>query len=416
MLRNPTQAELEGFIGQPNGSKPFDRAAAELARQVQSLKMKGEAKRQFEVEQLEGMDPLEREIAAALMTLVGDDAPLDHEDVWLDEAAIMTLPPIDWLIDGVIQSGGVTVVYGEPGVRKTFILQGAAKAVSRGKRWQNHKTKRGAVLFYETEGLQQLQPRLDAFNSRYGWNPGDGAPFKYVPEPVDLTTPKGIAALIRTGQKVDTLAQKSGDRLRLVVIDPLIENMSGDENNEGMEALSRGLRIIAKKLDCAVLCGHHSNASGERERGSAKLSARVLAMIRLENLPDGAVGLVVEKQRNGPKIAIELVPTVHGDSIVLEWVQEMTAEEYARQGEQRRSAAKEKKQARKTADDSKKGEAILLAAIEKSPGLARDRLLNNCLGEGVGKAALGAALDKLITDGVVREEDGARNARLHYLN
>lgn len=222
------------------------------------------------------------------MAMALDGGPPDHTDVWYDEEGVLNLARVAWVVVQFIQDLGVTVIYGESGIGKTFLLLGFTKAVSRGKRWQGHDSERGAVLFYESEGLHQLRDRLTAFNSKYGWVGAEAAPVRFVSEPVDLTTAKGIASVVRTGRQLDALAQEKGDRLRLVVIDPLIENMSGDENTEGMEALSRGLRIISKMLDCAVLAGHHSNASGERERGNAKLRARVLAMMRMERLSEGS--------------------------------------------------------------------------------------------------------------------------------
>jgi len=406
-------AELyrQGYRGTSNANED-----KRVQMEVGNLRVRERAKQEFAADKRAAADPLEREVAEALMTMTDDDSPVNHVDGWLDEVSIMSLPPVDWLVKGLVQNGGVTVLWGEPGIGKTFVLLGIAKAVSKGKRWQNHATQRGAVLFYESEGLQQFQNRINAFNSRYRWELGESALLKFVPEAVDLTTAKNIAAVIRTGREANRLAQESGDRVRLVVIDPLIENMSGDENNEGMEALSRALRIIAMKLDCAVLAGHHSNASGERERGNSKLRARVLAMMRMERLPDGLVGLVVEKQRNGPRIAMELVPTPHGDSIVLEYQQEMTAEQYALQKTDRQEAAKDAKQARKTGAKTDKAQRLLLDRIELEPGLARDRLLMKCIKQGIGKPALGLALDELIDTGRVRVEEGPRNAQLHHLS
>jgi hypothetical protein len=390
------------------------KAPSKVDRLVAERWAREEADKVFTKQKRETSDPLEREIAESLMALAKEDGPSDHTGVWFDEQGVLNLPPVDWVVEGYLQDGGVTVIYGESGIGKTFVLLGFAKAVSRGKRWQAHSSVRGAVLFYESEGLQQLEDRLVAFNSRYGWVGKSAAPVRFVSEAVDLTSPKGLAAVIRTGRQLDALAQEQCDRLRLVVVDPLIENMSGDENSEGMDALSRGLRIIGAKLNCAVLVGHHSNASGERERGNAKLRARVLGMMRMERLPDGLIGLLAEKQRNGPRLAMELVPTEVGQSIVLEYGDQMSAEEYLRRREERIEAAKEAKRERRATSKSVKGGALLEEAIGEEPGLARDALLNKCLAKGVGKPALGEALDRLIEAGKVRVEEGARNAQLHY--
>lgn len=406
-----SEEELAKSLGQDTSN---GKAPSKVDHLVADRWAREEADKVFAKQKREAGDPLEREIAEELMALELEDGPPDHTHIWYDEEGILSLDPVAWVVKDSVQDLGVTVIYGESGIGKTFVLLGFTKAVSRGKRWQDHRTVRGAVLFYESEGLQQLEARLNAFNSRYGWVGAESAPIRFVAEPVDLTTPKGIAAVVRTGRQLDALAQEQGDRLRLVVIDPLIENMSGDENTEGMDSLSRALRVIAKKLNCAVLAGHHSNASGERERGNAKLRARVLAMMRMERLPEGLVGLKVEKQRNGPKWAMELVPTPEGDSIVLEYGDQMTAEEYDKRRDDRLEAAKEAKRERRATTKTAKGGGLLLEVVRQQPGLARDALLNKCLGKGVGKPALGEALDQLIDSDKIRTEDGPRNATFHY--
>lgn len=111
---------------------------------------------------------------------------------------------------------------------------------------------------------------------------------------------------------------------------------------------------------------------------------------------------------------MELVPTEEGDSIVLEYGDQMSAEEYVRRREERTEAAKEAKRERKASTKSEKGGSLLLEAVAREPGLARDALLNKCLGQGVGKPALGVALDRLVEGKQVRTEDGPRNAKFHY--
>lgn len=191
-----------------------------------------------------------------------DDQAHDHLGSLRSDDDVMAMPDPEYIIDGWVPRGVYTVLYGEPGVKKTFALLGMSRAVRRGTRWQDHKTTRGSVIFYQGEGLEQLKPRIRAWDSRYPLRKGQSmTPGAHTDHFADLTRPEGVAAVIRT---VRGYEQANGTKVEMVVIDPLVEFMTGDENGEGMERATRGLRALAKLQNIAVVVGHHTNASGDR--------------------------------------------------------------------------------------------------------------------------------------------------------
>ena len=170
--------------------------------------------------------------------------------------------------------------------------------------WHGHATDRGAVLLYEGEGLAQTRDRHRCVG-QFHYPDADFAPSLSFERFVDLTRPKASPLWCGrcAGSRLSTAFP-----VPLVTFDPLVEFMTGDENGEGTELASRGLRALAQYLDVAVLVAHHSNASGERARGADFLRMRAGAHIRMERLDDGMVGLLQEKQKNAAPQAMLLQP------------------------------------------------------------------------------------------------------------
>jgi len=343
--------------------------------------------------------------------LAQHDKAEDHLADLLTDEGVAKMEPIECVIDGWVPMGTYTVIYGAPGVGKTLALLGMTRAVRKGTRWQDHSTLPGATVYYQGEGVRQFKDRIDAWDAAYPTREDQamraGA---YTERIVDLTKPEGVAAVIRT---VRRYGEQSGVPVRLLVIDPLVEFMTGEENGEGMERASRGLRALAKLLDIGVVVGHHSNASGERERGAAFLRMRAGAFVRMENLDDAgqSIGLFQHKQRNGAKVALTLGMRESEDSVVLEYTGAMLAEDYVAQKE----GAKRRQRDSMKADQKRLGEVALLQAVTASPGIAKDALIKACRGCGVGSPVLEEIRSALVTIGTLRVEEGARGAQKHYL-
>lgn len=360
--------------------------------------------------------------------LADNEAAHDHLADLLDDDAVADLPDPDFIIDGWVPRGLYTMLYGEPGVGKTFALLSMTRAVRRGTRWQDHGTRKGATLIYQGEGLAQLKPRIHAWDDRYplrdDQSMSGGA---FLERLVDVTKPEGVAAMVRT---VHGYEARHGCEVQMVVIDPLVEFMTGDENGDGMTEATKGLRALAGYLDIAVVVGHHTNATGERARGSDYHRMRAGAFIRMEHLLDGQVGLWQQKQKNAAALALIAEPVEHADSLVLEVVENLPAAAYVMQKE---SATKQVKRTAKAADNSeKKRTAVdLLTEIIRDGvfGSPSDRSANKVIARAmelvekrsldVGRPALKDTLAVMVDPhfmGVVRVEKGPNNSTLHYWN
>lgn len=341
------------------------------------------------------------EILAAVRAefLVELETATDHLVGLMNDEDVAALPAIPYIIDGWLPTGTYGVLFGEPGVMKTFLLLSMSRAVRRGTRWQDNKTDKGAVLFYQGEGVRQFKDRSAAWDERYPLREDQSmAPVYYKDGNFDLTKPEQVASAINT---VRMLEETSGVAMKLLVIDPLVEFMTGDENGEGMELASRGLRALARLLDCAVVVGHHTNASGERERGAAHLRQRAGTFIRMEWLDEGAgrVGLFQHKQRNSEKLALILELRKVGASLVLEWIDNTDAQEYvrAKEGDRRKT-----KEAGNERERDKRMRDIRVALRKAKKPLNMTALIGEVGGD---PTRLGALLREMEESGVVVKED-----------
>ncbi|MFC0248269.1 AAA family ATPase [Citricoccus parietis] len=342
--------------------------------------------------------------AVEALFLAGDDQRLDYVEDGLSDGQVLALDPPQFVIDGWVPQGFYSVLYGEPGAKKTFALLDMAKSIRRGTKWQGQPVQHGAVLFFQGEGLQQLTPRIQAWD-RFNTD-GSDTPGLYFGRNIDLTLPRGAAGVVRT---VERFQREQQCKVVAVVIDPLVEFMTGEENGEGMELVTRGLRAVAQYLDIAVIVGHHTNAAGGRARGGDWLRMRAGAHIRAEPLNGGQTGLVQEKQKNAEKLALVLDPVLVGDSLVLQKSAGMTAVQYAAQKEAtegtERAHAKAKLSTVQGSVKRRRAEELLVAYVREHPGATQNKILGGTTGNNIGKPILESVLADLCgKDGPLRVE------------
>jgi len=361
----------------------------------------------------DGEDGVLRDIQA--LVLASNDDAIDHMPDLVDDDGLADIPDPEFIIDNWIPRGVYTVLYGEPGVKKTFAMLGMFKAVRRGTRWQDNSTRKGAVLFYQGEGLAQLKKRAAAWDDRYPLREDQSmSPGSYLERFVDLTKPEGVAAIARTVRKYEAERQT---KVELLIIDPLVEFMTGDENGIGMDLATKGLRALAMYLNVGVVVGHHTNASGERARGADFHRMRAGAFIPMEDLGDGQLGLWQRKQKNAEQVAVILEATEHADSLVLEWVDNLPVAAYAMLKESERRQQKERGKTKDGDDKRRRASDMLLDAARKSPGLSQSGLVAACKGRGAGTEYLEQTIHQMVdsTLGLFRVEEKGQ-ARLHYAN
>jgi len=361
-------------------------------------------------------DDIDKAMEAAFLELA---APRhDYTPGLLSEDEILARPPMSYIVEPFIPRGMATVIFGAPGSGKTFFGQDMGSAVRRGGDWHGHPVARGAVLLLEAEGLEQLQARIVAWKEFHG-SP-ELAAFRALDDPLDLSSPAGAAALVRT---VLGMQKASGEKVELVWVDPAALYMAGSENDDGNRNLALGLNAVAKYLNIGVLLIVHTNASGERARGTDHFRMLSGSYIRVEKLDEERFGAVQEKVKNTFPHAIILRAQPVGSSLVLTDGESMSAAEYEGRKSSRGYEQKithrlsEASSARSKKDD--RATELLLDAVRKQPGIVQGKLLAACKGHLIGNDLLIAALDRLTkVDGRIRVESegtGKNAPRRHYL-
>jgi hypothetical protein len=241
-------------------------------------------------------------LALAKQAPVVEVAPEPKPDVFetynLDY--LKNMPPVEWLLDGILTRHGFAVLYGQPGIGKSFMSIDWALSIAYGREWHGRQTKQNAVLYLAAEGVGGLGKRIRAWQAHYD-RYGD-APFYVLPMAVKMLDQQELDKLIRT---IDNFKQE----FSLIVIDTVARTLAStgsDENDAtAMGQFGEMCGVIQRHADCAVLAVHHSGKDAARGmRGSSSLMGLSDTVLALSS-SEGRVTLKMEKQKDAEPIADE---------------------------------------------------------------------------------------------------------------
>lgn len=222
-----------------------------------------------------------------------------------------SLPSITWLIEGMMPSQGLLVLYGEAGHAKSFFALDFALSIAAGQDWRGRKVTQGSVVYIAGEGSRGMKDRVKAWRLA---NPNAVLTQAYmVLEPVMLHEPKEVDRLMAELAKLPT-------KPALIVVDTLAQNAVGVEENsvKEMGMWLYGARRLQERFGASVLILHHAAKGSERERGSTALRGAADTMMRVKKDPLGEVELSCTKQKDGPEFPSDtFVLTPLGNSAVL---------------------------------------------------------------------------------------------------
>jgi KaiC/GvpD/RAD55 family RecA-like ATPase len=201
-------------------------------------------------------------------------------------------------VEGVICDGQLSVVYGESGVGKTFIVSHLAMCVALGWQWHGRDVERGGVIYIAGEGAAGLEHRIAALRQHHGMHTTKDAQFAIIPAAVDF---RDKIAVEETISAVKEAADRLGGRVRLIVIDTLSRAMAGGNENspEDMGALVSAADRIRVATGAHVSFIHHSGKDDTKgARGHSLLRAAVDTEIKIERKEGGLIVARVTKQRD----------------------------------------------------------------------------------------------------------------------
>jgi len=203
---------------------------------------------------------------------------------------------IVWMIKGVLESGGVSLISGAYGSGKSFVAFDMAFCIATGLEWHGSKVMQSPVVVLAGEGHSGIGDRFEALTLHYETECPDNL---YLSKHPARLTDRTNAAWVK--QAVDAICPSAG----LVIIDTLNRNFGeGDENSSrDMSAFINSVDDHFRESGKTVLIVHHTgHAEGGRARGSSVLPASCEGEFLIsKNKADDGLTLECKKQKNAKK-------------------------------------------------------------------------------------------------------------------
>lgn len=227
-----------------------------------------------------------------------EDRREDAESIFpllsLDE--LENMPPPTWLIDGILPEHGLSIVYGDPGAGKSFVVLDMALRIAFGMDWHGQPAKQSGVLYIAGEGKHGLGKRVTGWRKQH-YLEGTDAPFKLLPVAVHMLDKQSIEKLKRT---IEAAQQQIGFPIGLVIIDTVSRAIPGQDENkqEAMSLFIDGCAEIQNFTQGALIGVHHAGKDKEKGmRGSTVLLGGCDASMKVTKTENIAT-INIEKQKD----------------------------------------------------------------------------------------------------------------------
>ncbi len=188
--------------------------------------------------------------------------------------ALAPQPPIEWIVENLFSAGSVSILAGEPGSGKTWVMLDCAVAVASQERWLGRATAGSSILILDEEsGPRRLKRRLG--DVLRGHEAGADTPTYFTS--LNQFDPKNDEdiAIVKEG------IQETG--AKLLIIDALADIIPGcDENSvQDVQPVFMALRKLAEETQVAIVILHHLNKQGGY-RGSSAIKGAIDLLLVLE--------------------------------------------------------------------------------------------------------------------------------------
>ncbi|SEH79504.1 AAA domain-containing protein [Rhizobium tibeticum] len=205
--------------------------------------------------------------------------------------------PKEPLIDGLLDQGTLSVVYGASNVGKTFICLDMAWAIAQGRQWAGQATRKTGVLYIAAEGGTGVLGRVLALNQIHG-RPG-AKDFVLLRSKLNFYKSDADAKELLTEARAYGL-----ENIGLIVVDTLARSMDGGDESatKDMSVVVGHLDNLRKATGAHVMLVHHSGKDETKgARGSSALRAATDTEIELRKTDEeSATGgtITTTKQRD----------------------------------------------------------------------------------------------------------------------
>lgn len=212
---------------------------------------------------------------------------------------VEALPPVPWLIHGIVPARAMVVPYGPPKAGKTFLVLSWALHLAAGLEWFGRPVTQGPVVYVVGEGLGGFASRLLVMREAYGV-PHD-APLFIVPRAVNFNAPGEVEDLCRV-----ITERLGGVQPVLIVIDTLARAMPGVDENSAKELgeIVAKCDDIKEQFGATIMPIHHAGKDVDKGlRGSNSLLGAVDASYLIQKAGKGAVRMINDAQKDAEEAA-----------------------------------------------------------------------------------------------------------------
>ena len=188
---------------------------------------------------------------------------------------LLRLPPVQWIVKGILPLSGLAVLYGPSGSGKSFLVLDLLACVVDGREWFSRKVRPVPVTYCALEGEAGLSQRMQAYQRRHGATAGAGMRF--------LTT----AFDLLVADDVESLAAAIGSAGAgggVVVLDTLNRAAPGtDENSsQDMGRIIAACKHLQGLVGGLVVLVHHTGKDAAKGlRGHSSLFAALDAAVEV---------------------------------------------------------------------------------------------------------------------------------------
>jgi AAA domain len=194
---------------------------------------------------------------------------------FLTGAELAEMPPMQWLVKGVLPRTGLAALYGPSGSGKSFLAIDLAVAVAGAgddSRWFGHRVKFAPVIYCALEGESGIRSRVQAWGSHH--QKSMPSELRFMLDSVDFLNDEELLPFV---------SKLPGGTV--VVIDTLNRaSPTADENTSSdMGKIVQAAKLIEKATGALVLLVHHTGKQAEKGlRGHSSLLAALDAAIEVQ--------------------------------------------------------------------------------------------------------------------------------------
>lgn len=207
--------------------------------------------------------------------------------------------PPDELVEGMLTTGGGSVLYGDSNSGKTFFAIDMAAAVARGVDWMGRRTEPGMVVYIAAESPASVSGRLQAYQKYHGVRLPN---FAIVQNTLNLFRDKTDTEAVITAVRL--LEEQRKQKVRLIVGDTLARLSAGANENAGQDmglVIERFDRIRTECEAHFMLIHHSGKNAAAGARGWSGVRAAVDVEIEVTEMQAGRCAEITKNRDLGSK-------------------------------------------------------------------------------------------------------------------